>query len=84
MRSALSGMLAAMAMIAALFFLRFGRRTGDRFFDLFAVAFVLLAANSFLLAIADDPNAEGQILAYLLRLGAFVVIGLAIFLKNRE
>jgi hypothetical protein len=77
-------MLAAMAMVAALFFARFGRRSRDRFFDLFALAFVLLAANSFLLAIADDPNADDQIIAYVLRLGAFVIIGLAIYVKNRR
>jgi hypothetical protein len=83
MRSALSGMLAAFAVVAALYLFRFARRTGDRFFDYFAVAFALLSVNSFLLAITDSGS-EGHVAVYLVRLLAFGTIVAAIFAKNRE
>jgi hypothetical protein len=81
-RELLSGVVAALAAIAALYFRRFGRRTADRFFDLFAVAFLLMALNSVLLGLSD-PDSERHAALYVVRLLAFGVILGAIWLKNR-
>ena len=82
MRELLSGALFALFFVAALFFRRFGRRTGDRFFDLFSIAFVVMAINSALLGLSD-ANAEHRTALYAVRLIAFLIIIGAIWHKNR-
>ena len=71
----------ACAMIG-LFLLHFWRRSRDRIFVFFAVAFWLLGINWLTLALGrtDDPNTA----AYMVRLAAFVVILLGIWDKNRS
>jgi len=71
------------AFVAGLFFLRFWRRSGDRLFASFAIAFWLLAVNWALLALTDPAN-EARWMFYLLRLTAFCVILWAIVDKNRK
>jgi hypothetical protein len=76
-----SGAAGLECLIAGLFFLRFWRRTGERLFLAFAVAFWLLGANSALPTLLGRPaQAHGEI--YLLRLAAFLLIILAILGKN--
>lgn len=77
-----SGMLMMGCLILAAFFLRYGRRTGDRFFNLFAVAFVLLAFERLGLALVNAPE-EPRSAMYFLRLAAFLLIIVAILDKNR-
>lgn len=77
----LSGMITAGFLVAALFFLRFWRRTGDWLFAIFGVSFVLFAANHMAILIANVPREE-QSLFYLLRLAGFVLIIVAIIVKN--
>lgn len=79
----LSGALTLAFLIAALFFLRFWRRTGDGLFAAFAAAFVLLGLNQALLVLSNVPVEERSWL-YLLRLAAFAVILGAIGFKNRR
>jgi hypothetical protein len=68
-------------LVAALFFLKFWRRTGDRLFAAFAAAFVLLAANQAVPVLFGLPDeALGGV--YLLKLAAFLLIILAILRKN--
>ena len=77
----LSGAVTMGFVVAALFFLRFWRRTRDRFFLAFAVAFLLLALNQALaqwLGAAD----ERVMYTYLLRVLGFVIILFAIIDKN--
>ena len=77
----LSGAVTLGFVIAAVFFLRFWRRTRDRFFCAFAVAFLLLALNQALaqwLGAAD----ERVMYTYLLRVFGFVIILFAIIDKN--
>jgi peptidoglycan/LPS O-acetylase OafA/YrhL len=77
----LSGAVTMGFVIAAVFFLRFWRRTRDRFFIAFAIAFVLLALNQALaqwLGAAD----ERVMYTYLLRVLGFVIILAAIIDKN--
>ena len=77
----LSGMVVMGFLIASLFFLRFWRKTRDRLFAAFALAFLLLGLTQALLAFSTVPVEERSWL-YLLRLAAFIVILLAIWDKN--
>lgn len=78
----LSGGLAILYLVIALFFLKFRSRTGDRLFTLFSVAFFILSAQRFALTVASEWS-EGEVWLYGLRLLAFVLIIFAIVDKNR-
>ena len=69
--------------VAALFFLKFWRRTGDGLFLAFAAAFMLLAATPLLTVTLAIPREE-QSPFYLLRATAFVIIIVAIVTKSRR
>ena len=70
------------ASVAGLFFLRFWRQTRDRFFLVFALAFLALSLNWVGLAATSRAD-ETRTYFYLLRLAAFVLIIGAIVDKNR-
>lgn len=77
----LSGALTMGLLLSALFFARFWRKTAERLFLGFAVAFVLLAVNQALaqwLGAADERVGY----AYLLRVLGFILILAAIVDKN--
>lgn len=77
----LSGAVTLGYLIAALFFLRFWRRTADRLFITFALAFVLFALNQGLahaFAVYHEPTS----FVYALRVLGFVLILYAIIDKN--
>jgi predicted permease len=82
MDDVLAGASIVAAAAIALFFLRFWRDTGDRFFALFALAFAIFAANRLFLTLLDDES-EARTLVYLARALAFGVIVVAIVDKNR-
>jgi hypothetical protein len=68
-------------LVAALFFLKFWRRTRDSLFAAFAAAFVLMAANQATPVLFGVPDeALGGV--YLLRLAAFLLIIVAVVRKN--
>ena len=75
------GLLVMACAVAGLFFLRFWRKTRDRLFVVFAIAFWLLAVNWFWLAFSHRDEPETAL--YLLRLAGFVLILLGIWDKNR-
>lgn len=77
----LSGAIVMGFLIAGLFFLRFWKRTHDRLFLAFTLAFWLLGLTQGLLAFSVVPVEERSWL-YLLRLTAFVLILWAIWDKN--
>ena len=79
----LSGLVVAGDLVAALFFLKFWRRSADVLFAIFAAAFLLLALGQALLALTDVPVEERSWI-YLLRLAAFVLIIGGIVHKNRD
>ena len=83
MNQFLWGMLAMAALVAALLFLRLWRTGGDRLLLFFAAAFTLFALNWVGLGISN-PEYETLHYAYLLRLGAFVLIIVGIVDKNRR
>lgn len=60
----------------------FCRRTGDRLFFFFAIAFAILGAQRTLLGLSSGAT-EDVTLLYALRLGAFLMILSAIIAKNR-
>lgn len=76
------GAISACCWVVGLFFLSFWRRTQDRFFALFAVAFWMLALGRLGLAAAGSVHEEGSAI-YLLRLCAYLLILAAIVDKNR-
>jgi hypothetical protein len=82
MKSFLWGALTVETTVAALFFVRFWRVSGDRFFGYFAVAFGFMALN-WIAVSAIDPRLEATHYAYFLRLAAFVLIIAGILDKNR-
>jgi xanthine/uracil permease len=67
--------------VAGLYFLRFWRKTNDRLFAYFAVAFWVLGANWLLLAFINQDEVRTWL--YVIRLCAFLVILYAILEKNR-
>jgi hypothetical protein len=82
MNEFLSGAVAMGFLTASVFLLRFWRKTADRFFLAFAIAFILLALNQTLaqwLGAADERVGY----TYLLRVLAFALILCGIVDKNR-
>jgi uncharacterized protein DUF5985 len=77
----LSGALLFSYFVAGIHFCRFWRRTGDRLFLHFAVAFWLLALNQLATSIPAVAN-ETAGYEYLLRVVGFIVILAAIVDKN--
>jgi phosphoglycerol transferase MdoB-like AlkP superfamily enzyme len=77
----LMGVLFVTLLGAAAFFFRFWRKTRDRFFALFAVAFLVLALNR--IALFLTPEDQEPVGLYAVRLAAFVLILAAIWDKNR-
>ncbi|HEY0093029.1 MAG TPA: DUF5985 family protein [Archangium sp.] len=75
-------MASALALVAGLFFLRFWRKTRDRFFAFFAASFWLMGLHRVVVLALRDSN-EHLVAAYLIRLFAFVLILVAIVDKNR-
>ena len=67
--------------VAGLFFLRFWRKTQDRLFAIFAVAFWILGLNW--LALAFTRADEVHTVLYAVRLLAFLLILYGIIDKNR-
>ena len=78
----LSGASLLAAAAIALFFLRFWRETGDRFFGFFALAFLVFALNRLALVLLDTDD-ESRTWVYVARFAAFVLIIVAIVDKNR-
>src|SRR5918996_2958246 len=78
----LLGAIAMASLVVALFFLRFWRNTGDRFFLFFATSFFVEGLNRAALGLASDPN-EDRPLFYFVRFISFILILIAIVDKNR-
>jgi hypothetical protein len=74
----ISGVLTTAYVVVSICFGRFWRQSGDRLFAWFAAAFALLAVQRVVVTFAEPAEA-----AYLLRLGAFLLIMIAIADKNR-
>ncbi len=75
------GMIAGYAVVA-LYFFRFWWYSRDRLFAIFSAAFLLLALQRGML-VGLEPLA-GEVWPYAVRLGAFLLIIVAIVDKNRQ
>lgn len=80
-KAMLAGAIMLNAWAIAVFFVRFWRKTHDRLFAWFAVAFILLGIER--VTISSVPD-ETYFPVYFIRLVAFLVIICAIFDKNRS
>lgn len=78
----ISGAVTFGHLVAAVFFLRFWKRTHDGLFLAFSVAFLLLGVVQAILALGNIP-VEERSWVYTIRLAAFLLILLAIGRKNR-
>lgn len=83
LHSLLAGAVACATLVVAVFFLRYWKSSGDRFFLYFAISFGLEAVNRVALALAIDTSEE-QPAFYLVRLLSYLLILLAIAGKNRR
>lgn len=79
----LSGAVTLGFFAGGLFFLRFWKRTGDKLFLAFSLAFGLLGTAQIVIAMTN-VYFEDRSAAYLVRLAAFAVIIVAIGRKNRK
>jgi hypothetical protein len=77
----LAGAVTLAYVVAAMYFARFWRRTADRLFLAFAIAFTLLALNQ-LMVLALGVDDERYNYAYILRVLGFILILAAIVDKN--
>ncbi len=78
----LSGAIMMACWVAGLFFFRFWKKTADRLFAIFAVAFWMLAVERLtLVMIREVDEVRGYV--YVIRLFAFLLILWAIVDKNR-
>jgi hypothetical protein len=76
------GALATLAVVAALLFARYYRKTGDRFFVFMATTFLFLAGNW--IALVGHDNEEHAFFVYLPRLAGFLTLLAGIYDKNRR
>ena len=77
----LSGAVTLAYIVAAGWFVRFWRKTSDRFFLSFALAFGLFALNQIAVSVLGSVD-ERTSYAYILRVLGFVLILVAIVDKN--
>jgi hypothetical protein len=77
------GGIAIGSFVAGLFFLRYWRSTGDRFFLFFMLAFWIEAANRIDMALTQSWNEDDSPVHYMVRLVSYGLILLAIWHKNR-
>jgi hypothetical protein len=77
----LSGMITAGFLVAAWFFFRFWRRTGDILFAIFGISFILFAIGQSI-SVSFDFLQDDKTLVYLVRLFGFGLLLVAIARKN--
>lgn len=79
----LLGAIALGSIMAGLFFLRFWKQTGDRFFLFFSLAFFLMALSRVLMSLTVVSSDEHPIV-YIVRLFAYGLIVFGVLDKNRK
>jgi hypothetical protein len=79
----LLGAASTASAVAGLFFLKFWKKSRERLFGIFAVAFWVLSVNWLLLA-TGHPTDETRHYFYVIRLIAFLLIIAGIIDKNRS
>ena len=83
MNELVSGAIAMASIVIALFFLRFWRDSGDRFFLYFSLSFLVQAGHRMYLALTMASETQDDIaLHYSIRLLAYALILWAVMEKN--
>ncbi|UQA57717.1 DUF5985 family protein [Polyangium aurulentum] len=82
MKDFIGGALTIGFWVAALFFFKFWRKTHDRLFAIFSLAFWMMGANRVLITLVKTDEARFPFF-YVVRLIAYVLIIYAIVDKNR-
>ena len=82
MNSMLLGAIVMASTVIALFFLRYWRSTGDRFFLFFALSFFIDAVNRLILGPVSQTD-DSSPFYYIIRLVSYGLILYAIYDKNR-
>lgn len=77
----LLGVIATASLVAALYFLKFWRKSRDPFFGAFAASFFIESVNRTAMLLFDKPNEASQ-WTYLVRLLSLLLILWAILRKN--
>jgi hypothetical protein len=77
----LSSAIATLCFVAALFFVRYLRSSGDRLFLWFAISFALEGANRTAMTLSGQLS-EADPLHYTIRAVSFLLIAVAIVIKN--
>jgi len=77
----ISGAIAALSLVSALFFLRFWRSSRDKFFLWFAISFGVEGLNRMAMAVTRQANEDTPV-HYVVRLVSYLVILYAIVEKN--
>ena len=77
----ISGAIAALSLVAALFFLRFWRSSRDTFFLWFAISFGIEGLNRMAMAVTRQANEDTPV-HYVVRLVSYLLILYAIVEKN--
>lgn len=70
--------------VASLFFFKFWKKTRDRLFLFFGVAFAILSVERLVLVLMSERSGESNATIYLMRLSAFALIIISIVDKNRQ
>jgi hypothetical protein len=83
MNHLITGAMTMGYLVAALFFLRFWKKSKDQLFLFFAIAFFLLGGQRLALGVTAE-RLEDDTVFYVIRLAAYVLILVAIWLKNRS
>lgn len=83
MNSFFSGAFMMGCLVAALFFIRFASKSGERIFAIFAGSFMLMVMERIILELTN-PAYEKRPLIYLIRFVAFLLIIVGILDKNRS
>lgn len=81
--SFIAGAMTLACTVVGLFFLRFWKKSHDRLFLMFAIAFFIMAFERVVLGYLGT-NYEFIPMVYLIRLIAFIMILVAFIQKNRE
>ncbi len=81
MEALANGALAALLVVAAVFFCRFWRESRDFLFLAFGASFLIKAINAIAVAVLQKPN-EGTMWNYLVGLASTLFIVIAIIHKN--
>lgn len=80
----LSGAIMLGCFVASLFFCKFWKKTRDRLFLFFGVAFAILSVERLVLVLMSERSGESNAAIYLMRLSAFALIIISIVDKNRQ